>query len=130
MRYGRDTRGVRLREEHAMPDTESAIRAHQSGLYLDAARRHLAEAGRILAARPEAERSTTASEAALLMAQSQAESAMSQAESVRSIAETLTRGIQIYGKKPEGPLASFRDDPLTAIAKALDRLIDKLDDLG
>jgi hypothetical protein len=113
-----------------MPDTESAIRAHQSGLYLDAARRHLAEAAKILAARPESDRDTAASEAALLMAQSQAESAMSQAESARSIAQTLAGGIQIQGKKPEGPLARFSDDPLTAIAKAIDRLTDKLDDLG
>ena len=113
-----------------MPDPESAIRAHQSLLYLDAARRHLAEAGKILAARPESERGTAASDAALLMAQSQAESAMSQAESARNIAETLARGIQIQGKKPQGQLASLIDDPLTAIAKAIDRLTDKLDDLG
>ena len=113
-----------------MPDTESAIRAHQSLLYLDAARRHLAEAGKILAARPESERGTAASDAALLMEQSQAESAMSQAESARNIAETLARGIQIQGKKPQGQLASLIDDPLTAIAKAIDRLTDKLDDLG
>lgn len=111
---------------------ESAHRAHQSVLYLDAARQHLAEASKILKDRPDDDRGAAADEAALLIAQARAEAAMSHAESARRVAEAITTGIQLRGKLPEGPFSALVRsdvDPLTAIVLAIDKLIDKLDDI-